>query len=416
MERAELAEALRPWGKQSKDLRPDHRRSIAESSADVFMQEFAFAVDGRGEIFLGNPGWGKAERGEVEKLLEGNRPESEAEGWLMIPTGGTSGGVRFARHDSRTIGAAVRGFTGHFGLREVNAVGVLPLHHVSGLMAWMRCAMTNGSYVAADWREIAAGRRPELAEKSEGWLLSLVPTQLERMLHDRSALEWLRQFRIIFVGGAPAWSTLLEQAAAAGLPISPGYGLSETAAMVAALRPDEFLAGSRNCGTALSHARIDFNAEGVISVTGESVFRGYFPARSNNRTFETEDIGATDPVGRLQVLGRRDEVIITGGEKVHPVEVESVLRGTGEFPDLMVLGVPHPAWGQQVVVAYPAGRQPDAERVGQVVARELAAYKHPKIYVPVPNWPRAAGGKLLRAEITTYVRRGLNPSEGNSPG
>jgi O-succinylbenzoic acid--CoA ligase len=379
------------------------------------MGQFATAVAGQGEVFLGSPSWGEAERGEVEKLLASQQPETGAEGWLMVPTGGTSGRVRFARHDSRTIGAAAQGFTRHFALREVNAVGVLPLHHVSGLMAWMRCAMTNGTYVAADWREIAAGRRPKLAEKAEGWLLSLVPTQLERMLHDSSSLDWLRQFRIIFVGGAPAWSALLEQAAAAGLPISPGYGMTETAAMVTALRPGEFLAGARNCGTALSHARIDFNADGVISVTGESVFRGYYPERSKSRTFETEDVGAMDPGGRLQVFGRRDGVIITGGEKVHPSEVESVLRGSGEFPDLMVLGLPHPVWGQQVAVAYPAGRQPDAARVDRIVTRELAAYKHPKIYVPVPDWPVAANGKLLRAEITKYVLQSNKTPGGNSP-
>jgi O-succinylbenzoic acid--CoA ligase len=415
MERVELADALRAWGTKAKDGRQRDRHYIAESDVEVFMSRFAAAVAGAGEIFIGNPGWGETEREAVEELLESTPARAGETGWLMVPTGGTSGGVRFARHDSRTIGAAVQGFTRHFGLATVNAVGALPLHHVSGLMAWLRCALTGGTYLAADWRKIADGRRPKLPEKPDGWVLSLVPTQLERLLDDLPAVEWLRQFRIIFIGGAPSWSTLLERAAGAGLAVSPGYGMTETAAMVAALRPDEFLAGSRSYGTMLPHARIDFNVEGVISVTGESVFRGYYPEETEDRTFETEDIGERDASGRLQVFGRRDGVIITGGEKVHPTEVESVLRGSGEFPDLLVFGAPHPVWGQQVVVAYPAGRVPDAGRLGKIVTRELAAYKHPKLYVPVPNWPVAANGKLRRAEITHYVLEGMKPA-GGQPG
>jgi O-succinylbenzoic acid--CoA ligase len=409
MERRELAEALRSGRSRTKGPAGSDRLYLAESAVDKFQAQFAAAVAGDGEIFLGSPAWGESEGEEVEELLAENPAESGAPGWLMVPTGGTSGGIRFARHDEQTLDAAVTGFAQHFGLRQINAVGILPLHHVSGLMAWLRCALTGGTYFHADWRKVADGRYPRLPEKTDGWLLSLVPTQLERLLQDNDAIDWLRQFRIIFVGGAPSWSTLLERAAGAGLLLSPGYGMTETAAMVAALRPDEFLAGSRSCGTMLPHARVDFNVEGVIAVTGESVFRGYYPEQSADRTFETEDIGEIDAAGRLRVFGRRDGVIITGGEKVHPTEVESVLRGTGEFADLLVFGVPDAEWGQQVVVAYPAGRVPDATRVSRIISRELAAYKHPKVYVPVPNWPVAANGKLRRADITRYVLDGLRP-------
>jgi len=409
MERTELAEALRSWRRPSRGPAASARDYIVEADPDKFMARFAAAVAGTGEVFIGNPSWGEAESDEVRELLDESPGETGAPGWLMVPTGGTSGGVRFARHDSGTIAAAVKGMAQHFGLRQVNAVGVLPLYHVSGLMAWLRCALTGGTYFNGNWRKIAEGRLPKLPETSDGWGLSLVPTQLERLMRDNRAIDWLRQFRVIFIGGAPTWNTLLDRAADAGLPLSPGYGMTETAAMVAALRPDEFLAGSRSCGTTLPHARIDFTLEGVIAVTGESVFRGFFPEQSEDRTFETEDIGELDALGRLRVFGRRDGVIITGGEKVHPSEVESVLHGTGEFADLLVFGAPHAEWGQQVVVAYPAGRAPDAERVGRAVNAELAPYKRPKLYVPVPNWPVAPNGKLRRAEITHYVLEGMKP-------
>ena len=124
MERAELIELVRATG-------------CAEESG--------------GFVFLCDPKWSAAERAALAALKksETRNPKSEIpQGWLCVPTGGTSGGVRFARHDERTLTAAVRGFCAHFGIERVNAVGVLPPHHVSGLMARVRCAATGGEHLA----------------------------------------------------------------------------------------------------------------------------------------------------------------------------------------------------------------------------------------------------------------------------
>ena len=320
---------------------------------------------------------------------------------MCIPTGGTGGGVRFARLDERTLTAAVAGFCAHFGLERVNAVGVLPPHHVSGLMARVRCAATGGEYLAAEWKSIEAGRRPLLSKAN--WVISLVPTQLQRLLQSPDAVVWLRGFRVIFVGGGPVWPELAEAAAAAELPVSLSYGMTETAAMVTALRPAEFLAGDRSSGAALPHARIALTNEGVITITGESVFRGYFPGECVSRELVTEDLGRIDERGQLHVHGRRDAVIITGGEKVQPAEVEAALRASGEFVDVAVVGVPDPAWGQVVVACYPAGgAQPDDAKVAAALAG-LAGYKRPKRFVAVADWPRNAQGKLNRVAVIAAV-------------
>ena len=101
----------------------------------------------------------------------------------MIPSGGAGGGLKFARHDGRTISAAVSGFRLHFGIERVNSVSVLPLHHVSGFMAWMRSALTGGVFVPWPWKEAESGRFP--ADKPPDCCLSLVPTQLQRLLRPR---------------------------------------------------------------------------------------------------------------------------------------------------------------------------------------------------------------------------------------
>ena len=350
----------------------------------------------RGEfLFLGDPS-------VVAKAVDGlGGLDGAAEsGWLGVATGGTSGGVKFARHDERTIGAAVRGFCAHFGLERVNAVDVLPAYHVSGLMARARCAATGGEHVAWSWKHLEAGERPVLERGRGDWVLSLVPTQLQRLLESAEAVAWLREFRVIFVGGGPVWAELTDAAARAELRLSLSYGMTETAAMVAALKPEEFLGGAQSSGTVLPHATVTLDAEGVITIGGESVFRGYWPKEGLTREFQTEDLGRFDERGQLHVLGRRDAVIITGGKKVQPLEVETALRASGEFADVAVIGVPDAVWGEAVVACYPAGgREPNFERA----VAGLSGPLKPKRLVAVADWPRNAQGKINRTALRQVV-------------
>ena len=355
-----------------------------------------------GFTFLCDPQWKAADRRAVDAIQQSkiaNQKSKIPTGWLCVPTGGSSGGVRFARHDERTLAAAVTGFCAHFGIERVNALGVLPPYHVSGLMARVRCAATGGEHVAGDWKRLAAGELPRLARRKGNWVISLVPTQLQRLLARPAAVAWLRGFRVIFVGGGPVWPELADAAAQAELPVSLSYGLTETAAMVTALRPAEFLAGARSSGPVLPHAAVRIDGEGVVTIAGESVFRGYFPEENAAREFATDDLGRIDEQGHLHLLGRRDAVIITGGKKVHPAEVEAALRASGEFSDVAVVGVPDPEWGDLVVACYPAGeRAPNLARLPAALAG-LAAFKRPKRYVALVDWPRNAQGKLNRAAL-----------------
>jgi O-succinylbenzoic acid--CoA ligase len=148
----------------------------------------------RGEsVFLCDPQWGAAARARAAELQALDAAEAGGgEGWLCIPTGGTGGGVKFARHDERTLGAAVRGFCAHFGLERVSAVNVLPACHVGGLLPRIRCAATGGEHVAWDWKRLEAGDRPVLAPSRGAWTISLVPTQLQRLIGMTEAVKWLR--------------------------------------------------------------------------------------------------------------------------------------------------------------------------------------------------------------------------------
>jgi o-succinylbenzoate---CoA ligase len=405
MERVELARRLGATAYLGEP--PAGPTLIEEADPRAFMARFGAAVAGGGEVFLVDPGWRAAERALLaDHLRQSSVAGRTGRGWLMIPSGGSSGALRFARHDEETLAAAVRGFCAHFGFERVNALGVLPLHHVSGLMAWMRCALSGGEYRPQAWKALESGERPAL--EPGDWIISLVPTQLQRLLEEPGAVAWLRTFRAVFLGGGPAWPHLLDAAARAGVPLALTYGMTETAAMVTALRPQEFLEGGRSSGTALPHARVGVSDDGTVVVGGESLFRGYFPGWRPEREFATGDIGILDTAGRLTVLGRRDAVVITGGKKVDPDEVEAVLRASGEFADVAVVGVPDERWGEVVVACYPAGtREPDLERVARVLERELAGHQRPKRFVALAGWPRTAQGKINRAALReTVVRDG----------
>lgn len=367
-------------------------------------------------VFLCDPQWGAAEKSAVgERTRIAPRVDARS-GWLCIPTGGTSGEIRFARHDETTLGAAVSGFCLHFGVTRVNAVGVLPMHHVSGLMARIRCAATGGEYRPWDWKRLAAGERPTLSARGQDWFISLVPTQLQRLLEQKGGVDFLKQFRVVFIGGGPTWAELDSAAALAGLPVALSYGMTETAAMIAAQRPAVFLAGARDAGHPLPHAKIEVvdgvtgkrcppEVAGRIRVGGESLFRGYFPDYQESRQFETEDLGVLTGEGTLHVLGRRDSAIITGGKKVWPIEVEAVLRATGAFTDVAVIGVPDTRWGESVVACYPTdGLSGPLDAATRALEAGLAPYKHPKRFVAIAEWPRNAQGKLNRARLRELVQ------------
>jgi len=406
MDRAELARLLGPTCTVQENSAEIH--VIEESNPKAFIKAFSHAIRGAGPLFLIDPNWGPSERKGLAGILASaeNRISDTSRGWLMIASGGTSGKLKFVRHDEQTLAVAVRGFCKHFEVKRVNWVGVLPMYHVSGFVAWCRTAITGGTYLPWDWKEIEAGYLPKLNRAvdaaQEGWYLSLVPTQLQRIFsspHAETIIAWLRLFDGVFIGGGPIWPALATQAAELKLPLCLSYGMTETAAMVTALRPKEFLQGRRDSGSALPHASICLNAQGLIEIDARSVFLGYYPEINLDQHFVTEDLGELDSEGNLTILGRRDAVIITGGKKVDPLEVEAVLRASGVFEDVAVLGVTDLEWGQRIVALYP---KPITELDQLKLDKHLltlASFKRPKQYIPIENWPRNAQGKLNRAEL-----------------
>lgn len=382
---------------------------MERAELEALVQATGVAKVHAGRWLLFDPYWSHAQRARHVEILDSVPPaDPGAPGWLCIPTGGSSGGLRFARHDEATLSAAVRGFVAHFELGEINAVDVLPPWHVSGLMARVRCAATGGVHLAWDWKRLEQGEFPEL-DRAKTWVASLVPTQLQRLLAGPAAVTWLRQLKLLFVGGGPVWPELADAAAAVGLPVVLSYGMTETAAMIVAQRPGDFAHGDRSSGVAMPHGRVSVSADGHVVVAGASLMRGYLGGEELGGELTTADLGRTDDEGRLLVAGRDDDVVITGGEKVSLREIEAVLRAWPGWNDLAVVAVPDAEWGEAMAVCYPEIES--TMPVADLEAR-LARHQRPRHWLEFEagDWPRNAQGKIDRAALRAAVLARIHPS------
>jgi len=207
----------------------------------------------------------------------------------------------------------------------------------------------------------------------------------------------------------PASASLLAHARAERLPLAVSYGASEFAAALAVQPPAEFLAGETGLRP-LPHAAIRIldpetntslpaGSLGRIEVSASSLFLGYWPHRRSAGPFRTDDLGRLDTAGRLHVVGRADAAINTGGEKVHPAEVEAALRATGAFSEIVVCGAPDARWGECVAALFPAADTPDLAAVECALRATLGPHKLPRRWIPIVDWPRTPAGKTDRTSL-----------------
>jgi O-succinylbenzoic acid--CoA ligase len=258
----------------------------------------------------------------------------------------------------------------------------LPLSHVGGLSILLRSAIYGTTAIVHerfDTERVLAALRA-----ADGpTIVSLVPTTLARLLD--AGLERPPALRWALLGGAPLPPALLERAAAARVPVAPTYGLTEACSQVA------------TDGVPLFCTRVRLEDDGEIVVSGATVSPDAGPE------LRTGDLGAFDGEGRLHIVGRKADTIVTGGENVAPAEVEAVLEAHPAVVEAAVLGRPDDQWGEAVValVRLRAGAEATtAQELRAHCAARLARFKVPKAYTMIAEpLPRTGSGKLLRRQL-----------------
>ena len=380
-------------------IEPIGSLEIREKDPIEFLVKFWSAIASNHHIFLKNP--------NAPETPSPQTPSPLPIQTINIPTSGTTESPKFATHTLTTLTTSVQATQRHLQTQRINSLCVLPLHHVSGLMQHLRSHLTGGQLVLWDWKKLENGHFPDI--KLETFHLSLVPTQLQRLIHQSE----LQRFKAILLGGAPPWNSLLQQAKTQNLPIALTYGMTETASQIATLTPDEFRSGNQSVGKPLPHVRIEIQDDrgklcqpgdsGHIVIHTTSRMLGYFPHQDTDSTFRPDDLGYMDTHGYLHIVGRSSDKIITGGENVYPSEIEAAIRRVAPVQDLCVIGVDDETWGQIIVAVYVCNSLLDIN-LDCDLGKYLPKFKHPKHWVRVAAIPRNTLGKIDRPSLLQCIQ------------
>ena len=310
-----------------------------------------------------------------------------------ILTSGTSGahravGLTYGNHLWSAVGSAF-----NLGVDPGDRwLCCLPLFHVSGMAIVLRSAIYGTTAVVQDGFEL--DRVAAALESGLISVVSLVATTLARLLEAGADVT---SPRVLLLGGGPVPREILEEAAARGATVAQTYGLTEAASQVTTLSPDDAARKLGSAGRPLltTHVRIE---DSEILVQGPTVAPGCADERG---WLHTGDLGHIDADGFLWVEGRRDDLIVTGGENVAPAEVEEVLRGHPAVAEVAVVGREDPTWQQAVtaVIVLADGAEADPDDLGRHCAAALAPHKVPKRFEFASELPRTPSGKLARARL-----------------
>jgi o-succinylbenzoate---CoA ligase len=357
------------------------------------------------------------ERAELGTLVDRHRPLPAGILAVMF-TSGTTGRPKAALLGRAAFLASARASAANLGWRDDDRwLLCLPLAHVGGLSVVVRCLAARRTVVVA---APAAQSMAAAIARHRVTLCSLVPTQAQRLLE--AGWRPPPHLRAILLGGAGASPALLAALDDAGWPVLTTYGLTEACSQVTTQTLGTRNRGELGSGPPLPGARVRIAADGAIEVAGPTLFAGYLgaPAPFTADGFlRTGDLGTIDAAGNLHVRGRLDDAIVTGGEKVHPAEVEACLETAPGVAAACVFAAPDEVWGQVVCAALvPRAERVDEQAVTAHLETRLAAFKRPRRVFQLPALALTPAGKLDRpgtavACLRSMPRKDANEGEGS---
>lgn len=262
----------------------------------------------------------------------------------------------------------------------------LPLYHVGGLGILFRCLLAGAAVVMPDGDETL----DTVLERRRITHLSVVVTQLHRLLQQTESVRY-PALRYVVLGGSPVPRKLLGRAGRRGLPVFASYGCTEMASQVTTTGVDSTPAQRLTSGKLLPYRGLRIGDEGEILLAGETLFMGYVEGARVSRPvngdgwFATGDLGRVDDDGYLTVVGRRDNRFFSGGETIHPEEIERALTDHDGVDRAVVAPIPDEEFGQRCVAfVQTRGERPDAAALSAWLGRTLPRYKVPDAFY---QWP-----------------------------
>ncbi len=269
----------------------------------------------------------------------------------------------------------------------------LPLFHVGGVLIWVRTLLAGGaSIIPASLKNI------ELAiALYKPSVFSIVPVQLIRLLDNPEIAAICNKCRAILLGGAPSPVWLIEKALDMGLPIITSYGSTEGCAQITGVATGSPRADYATSGRPLPYRDIRIDSDSLIMLGGKTLFKRYLEDEKRfyfrkDGYFKTADAGYIDSNGNLVCLGRTDGIFISGGENIHPFEIENQLLAMENIAEAIIVPVPHREFGN-VPWAFVVAAEPFNEAsVIAALKMSLPGYKIPKRIIF--RDPRGEKGKM----------------------
>ena len=322
---------------------------------------------------------------------------------LVVLTSGSTGSPRGVMLDANSLSTMARVGNARlgFGPRDTWLV-CLPARYIGGLAPFYRCALAGATLVSLP--SFDAATTLHCLRQHAVTHVSLVPAMLVALLECGETPP--PTLRVALLGGQALDPTLASRAHAAGWPVCVTYGMSETASHVAVdCGPAAGICPGR-VGRPLDGLRVQAGTPDApvrIRVQGATLMRGYAnPARQPYRGLEdgwllTNDLGYLDREGQLVVLGRADDVLISGGIKVHPDRLEADLGHCPDIGRVGVAGLDDPRWGQRLVAVYTGSASVPA--VAAWCQQNLPGTLRPRAFVQVDTLPLLGSGKLDRRRL-----------------
>ncbi|MDF0531647.1 o-succinylbenzoate--CoA ligase [Tsukamurella sp. 8F] len=348
-------------------------------------------LDGAAPALLPVPARDPREAARLTNALGAGSPIDDRAA-LVVATSGTTGTPKGAMLTHEALLASASGTHERLG-GAGQWLLAMPPHHVAGVQVMLRSLGAGYTPVGID---VAEGFAPSSLEDGMTRMtaprryVSLVPTQLIKVLADPAATAVLAEFDGVLIGGAACPPPVREAALAAGVRMVRTYGMSETCG------------GCVYDGLALPGVRVALDGDSRVWLGGATVALGYrgrpdHPAFARSGWFRTDDAGALSTEGVLSVTGRLDEAISTGGLTVLPQVVETALAGAPGVREVAVFGLPDPRLGQRVVAAVVGSATLDELR--ETVTATLDRTAAPREVFHVDELPRRGPGKIDRRAL-----------------
>ncbi len=335
--------------------------------------------------------------GRAEGVLAGDA--------LLVYTSGTTGQPKGAMHTLAGMQANVEAAIAAQDLdRRTRTLSALPMFHVGGLciqtlptLAAGGVVILNPRFDPALWFDSLQAWRPTTS--------LMVPAVMRALiLHARWDQADLSSLQSVVAGSQVVPDALIAAFHERGIPVAQIYGATETGPVSIVLRHDEALRTNLRGGLPAKGVEVRLAADGEILLRALNLMRGYHrePGPSFDAGwFHTGDLAHQHADGRIEVVGRSKELIISGGENIHPAEIENLAGACPGVAEAVALGLPDSRWGEVpvLVLVAQAGAAIDLVALQALFDARLARFKHPHRVVQMNDLPRTALGKVQRVRL-----------------